>query len=66
VVLPGAVRERARVGARPDHGELDAARLPAGGCCAGARPGTWWCIARRRGAAGRCGTGRGTSLGWRI
>jgi len=30
------------------------------------RPGTWRCSAMRRRAAGRCGTGRGTSLGWRI
>ena len=30
VVLPGAVRERARVGAGPDHGDVDAVRLPAG------------------------------------
>jgi hypothetical protein len=39
VVLPGAVRERARVGAGPDHCLVDAVRLPASGCGAGARPG---------------------------
>jgi hypothetical protein len=39
VALSGAVRQRARVGAGPDHGELDAVRVRPGGRGPRARPG---------------------------
>jgi hypothetical protein len=66
VVLPGAVRERARVGPSLITVSWMPCACPPTQAAREHGRGTWWCIARRRGAAGRCDTGRGTSPGWRI
>jgi hypothetical protein len=61
VVLPGAVRQRARVGTGPDHRVLGAVRLPGGAGRVGGRRGRAYGGVLQRGAGlrGRCGTGRG-------